>query len=351
MSSIKLLPGTVFPQINLQSASDGSIINLATTSEGKRKLVIIYRGQFCPFCNGHLQEINAAIERLGDANIEVVAASADGIDATRGLIEKHGLTFTIGTGLSVDQMRTLGVYISDPTDQIEQTFKFAEPAFFLLNNDGTIRYISIANNPVAGRVNVDTLLMANAYVTSRSATDLKFAKVGRLYDGHILDMIEFGVDKNISISEIEGPKKGIGAKPMILFLGDQWENDTLYKRIQNLLLDFFRGDKAEKISLKGVDHVMACTVVDGKIYLRGHTIAYQKSESKVPLLSLDPMGPFYDLSVRRSQAASDDMWKTAVKKAKGISTKWVDVACLLCVKDTQKRDLQRVWKEKVVLVE
>eukprot|EP01034_Spumella_vulgaris_P023752 gene23752-30009_t len=159
------------------SGKKRSIINLATTSEGKRKLVIIYRGQFCPFCNGHLQEINAAIERLGDANIEVVAASADGIDATRGLIEKHGLTFTIGTGLSVDQMRTLGVYISDPTDQIEQTFKFAEPAFFLLNNDGTIRYISIANNPVAGRVNVDTLLMANAYVTSRSATDLKFAKV------------------------------------------------------------------------------------------------------------------------------------------------------------------------------
>lgn len=162
-----------------------------------------------------------------------------------------------------------------------------------------------------------------------------------MYDGHILDMIEFGVDQKVSISEFDGAKKGIGSKPIILFLGDQWENDSLYARIQNLLLDLFRGDRAEKLSLKGVDHVMACTCVDGKVLIRGYTIAYQKSESKVsricshmsirctvislhcdnciaqvPILSLDPMGPFYDLSVRRTQLASEDMWKVACKKPK-----------------------------------
>lgn len=154
-------------------------------------------------------------------------------------------------------------------------------------------------------------------------------------------MIEFGVDQKVSINEFNGAKKGIGSKPIILFLGDQWENDSLYARIQNLLLDFFRGDRAEKLSLKGVDHVMACTCVDGKVLIRGYTIAYQKSESKVnhlclfignrlysnhlgygcgiiqvPILSLDPMGPFYDLSVRRTQLASEDMWKVACKKPK-----------------------------------
>ncbi len=89
------------------------------------------------------------------------------------------------------------------------------------------------------------------------------------------------MDHKVSIDEFDGAKKGIGSKPIILFLGDQWENDSLYTRIQNLLLDLFRGDKAEKISLKGVDHVMACTCLDGKVLIRGYTIAYQKSESKV----------------------------------------------------------------------
>jgi peroxiredoxin len=45
--SSKLLPGTAFPKIELQS-TDGTTINLSAT--GKSKLVVIYRGQFCPFC-------------------------------------------------------------------------------------------------------------------------------------------------------------------------------------------------------------------------------------------------------------------------------------------------------------
>ena len=38
---------------------------------------------------------------------------------------------------------------------------------------------------------------------------------------------------------------------MIIFQGDQWQNDSLYTNMQNMLLDFFRGDKTEKISLDG----------------------------------------------------------------------------------------------------
>ena len=137
---------------------------------------------------------------------------------------------------------------------------------------------------------------------------------GRLYDGHILDMIEFGVDGKTSIDEFEGAKKGVGAKPMLVFLGDQWENDSLFKKIQNILLDFFKGDKADKISMKGVDHVIACTVVDSKVFVRGYVTTYSKSNNKVPDLSLNPMGPFLDLTIRRHQLASDDMWKVACKK-------------------------------------
>lgn len=139
---------------------------------------------------------------------------------------------------------------------------------------------------------------------------------GRLYDGHILDMVEFGVDEKVSIEDIEGAKKGIGSKPMMVFVGDQWENDSLFKKIQNILLDFFKGDKADKISMKGVDHLLACSVVDSKIYVRGYVLTYSKSNSRVPDLSLNPMGPFLDLSVRRHQMASDDMWKIACKKSK-----------------------------------
>jgi len=142
------------------------------------RLALTFKHAFNFQLSASLKDLNENLQRLSDAGIAVVAVSADGVAATRDLSQKlGGLKYPVATGLSVPQMRELGLYISDPTAYVEQTFSFAEPAFFLLNHDGTIRYVSIANNPVAGRVNVDALLMAVGYVNQRSATDPAFTKV------------------------------------------------------------------------------------------------------------------------------------------------------------------------------
>jgi hypothetical protein len=47
--STKLLPGTLFPSVALP-LSGGEETNLS--SSGSQKLVVVYRGQFCPFCQG-----------------------------------------------------------------------------------------------------------------------------------------------------------------------------------------------------------------------------------------------------------------------------------------------------------
>ena len=129
-------------------------------------------------------------------------------------------------------------------------------------------------------------------------------------------MYEFGVDNFVSMEDFKGDKKAFASKPLMVFLGNQWEIDSLYMNIQNLLLDYFRGVKTDKISLRGVDHVISCSVHEGKIYIRTYYVNYQKSNEEVPNLVLKPMGPFMDLSVRRSQTASEDLWKAACKKPK-----------------------------------
>jgi ribosome production factor 2 len=102
----------------------------------------------------------------------------------------------------------------------------------------------------------------------------------------------------------------------MIFQGDQWEIDSQFTRLQNFLLDFFRSDKIDKISLKGVDHVLVSTVSEGKVYVRGYMVQFKKSGTKVPNAQLVEMGPFLDLSVRRTNLGSDDMWKAACKKPK-----------------------------------
>lgn len=68
-------------------------------------------------------------------------------------------TFRVGYGLTEPQMKVLGLYISEPTNYIPQTQKFAEPGYFYLNQqDGTIKYIDISSHPMGGRINVDNLI-------------------------------------------------------------------------------------------------------------------------------------------------------------------------------------------------
>lgn len=109
-------------------------------------------------------------------------------------------------------------------------------------------------------------------------------------------MVEFGVEDKKSLLDFIGEKKGMGSKPLLLFVGDQWENDNLYKSIQNIFIDFFRGDKANKISLKGVDHAIGFTVMDGRIHLRAYNLGYQKSDSKVYIITITDMY-YYTISI------------------------------------------------------
>lgn len=82
--------------------------------------------------------------------------------------------------------------------------------------------------------------------------------------------------------------------------------------------DFFRGDKVDKIALKGLDHVMVCTVADSNVYIRHYAITFKKSGTKVPNVELTPMGPHIDLVLRRTRLASADLWKLALKQPKGL---------------------------------
>jgi ribosome production factor 2 len=140
--------------------------------------------------------------------------------------------------------------------------------------------------------------------------------IGRLYEQHILDMYEFGINRYQSIEDFPGNKKAFGAKPLMVFLGDGWQNDVLYSKMQNLFIDLFRGFKADKLCLTGIDHVISLTLYEGNIYIRTFYVNYAPSGSNVPQLSLKPMGPFFDLVVRRTQTAADDMWKIACRKPK-----------------------------------
>ncbi|GMI04596.1 hypothetical protein TrRE_jg3789 [Triparma retinervis] len=141
--------------------------------------------------------------------------------------------------------------------------------------------------------------------------------LGRTFDNQLLDAMELGVENYKGLNFFKGaPKKRVGSKPMFLFVGEKWSAEGAYKKLQNLLLDWFRGDPIESLNLKGLDHVIVVTEIEGKIYFRTYFVKLKRNpnggDTPVPLLT--NAGPDMDLTMRRTQYATPDMWKASLKQ-------------------------------------
>lgn len=76
-----------------------------------------------------------------------VSVSADSKVQLESHLEKIDIDFLIAYGLMVEQMNTLGLYISDLRSEKETDHPFAEPATFVVNADDNIQIIDISNAP------------------------------------------------------------------------------------------------------------------------------------------------------------------------------------------------------------
>ncbi|KAI7864164.1 ribosome production factor 2 [Spinellus fusiger] len=144
----------------------------------------------------------------------------------------------------------------------------------------------------------------------------------RTFDNQVLQMFELGIDKAVSMGEIKHPKCAVGMKPVLVFNGEQFDNDATYKHIKNYFLDFFNGDETDAVNLNGLEYVISLTATtENKIIFRTHTIQMKKSGSKTPRVELQEMGPMFDFTIRRTSGPKEDLWSAALKVPKEIKHK------------------------------
>ena len=79
--------------------------------------------------------------------VDLIAVSADSQSQLKEHLEDLSITFPIASGLSEEDMKGLGLYISVPRSEKETDHNFAEPALFILNQDNTIQISELANAP------------------------------------------------------------------------------------------------------------------------------------------------------------------------------------------------------------
>lgn len=144
-----------------------------------------------------------------------------------------------------------------------------------------------------------------------------------MFDFSLLDMFELGIEKFKGLAEFHTSKVCYGAKPCLIFSGEPFEMNHDYKRLQNMLVDFFQREVVNGIRLQGVEHVISFTAANERVYMRSYRILLKKSGTRTPRVELEEIGPSVDFLMRRNKLASEDLFKAACKKPKALKAKKV----------------------------
>ena len=164
MSPPKLLAGSILPTISLPKVGGGE---LQIGGAGGWKMLVVYRGKHCPICRTYLKTLDGLLDRFMEAGTEVAAISADPREKAETEASDENWRFLVGYDLSLDQMRTLGLYISEPRSPQETDRPFPEPALFITNPEGRLQIIDISNAPFA-RPELNSVLMGLKFVQERN---------------------------------------------------------------------------------------------------------------------------------------------------------------------------------------
>jgi len=145
MSAMKLTAGQPFPAITVPKVGGGEIDLSTPLAPCDWRMVVIYRGKWCPFCAEYLVEIKEMLAEFKEVGVDVVALSADTEEWAGVMAEQVEPNYDMGYGLTVEQMETLGLYISSPRSEVESDHPFAEPALFIVNDQKQVQIIDISN--------------------------------------------------------------------------------------------------------------------------------------------------------------------------------------------------------------
>ena len=139
--------GKAFPKIEIPKLGGGTVV-LGVPQGGRDwQMVVIYRGLHCPLCKKYLAQLEEMQAGFHEIGIDIVVASGDPEEKAQAMVDEKMLSLPMGYDLSVDQMRTLGVYISDPRSPKETDRPFPEPGLFVINGDGLIQMLDVSNAP------------------------------------------------------------------------------------------------------------------------------------------------------------------------------------------------------------
>lgn len=140
----KLHPGQTMEPLTFNSL-DGTTHTFG--APGGWQALFVFRGQHCPICKSYLSDIEHHRKALDQLGVSVAAVSADSEAQSRLTAAAATISFPLLYGMDEATMQRLGLYISEPRSAQETDHRFPEPALFVVNAQGRLHLVDIANAP------------------------------------------------------------------------------------------------------------------------------------------------------------------------------------------------------------
>lgn len=128
LDSFALNTGDKIPSIALND-SQGEQHNLRLLSNQKNILLVVYRGEWCPFCIGQLESFEAVLPELKKHNTRLVAVSPDTEVTNKNTQRKFGLDYLFLSDTNMNLIDELGLRKND---------EVPHPATILINQGGEV---------------------------------------------------------------------------------------------------------------------------------------------------------------------------------------------------------------------
>lgn len=163
-----LLIGEMVPDIPI-AQMDGTPTGLGTVLNGKKTILIFYRGGWCPYCNSHLSDLQKIEPKLKELGYQIVAVSPDAPAKLKETDLKHDLGYQLYSDTKGELMGKMGIAFQAPERYQKMLLSASDeankgwlpvPAVFIVNDKKQIVFEYISPD-FKHRMNGD-LLMAVA---------------------------------------------------------------------------------------------------------------------------------------------------------------------------------------------
>lgn len=164
--------GSTFPSGIHYTNVDGTEINFSKLTNGQKRVLVYYRGGWCPYCNKQLAALQDIEQQVRQKGYQIYAVSADSPASFKDTVVMNELGYILLSDSSMKGADALGISYVVADDTVKKLkskgkdlvaasgythHKLPHPSVIILNEKGVVQYVYTNKNHRVRLSNEDLL--------------------------------------------------------------------------------------------------------------------------------------------------------------------------------------------------